>query len=149
MTPFITAGAAFLFGVLWFDLMFDVQLLAHRRAQIPDDVLASVSAYYARVTTAARPMNRLVAFAMVAMIASIVVGLARGEEPNWLGWVSLPLAILPVALAGARTVANAIRLGTRADLPLRQTELAMSIFADHVFCATCIVTLLALQLIFG
>ncbi|MBK8331826.1 MAG: hypothetical protein IPL07_05445 [Acidimicrobiaceae bacterium] len=28
----ITAGVGFLIAVLWFDLMFDVQIVAHRRA---------------------------------------------------------------------------------------------------------------------
>jgi hypothetical protein len=32
VTPFVTAGAGFLLAVLWFDLMFDVQVLAHRFA---------------------------------------------------------------------------------------------------------------------
>jgi hypothetical protein len=27
VTPFITAGSGFLLAVLWFDLMFDVQLI--------------------------------------------------------------------------------------------------------------------------
>ena len=30
MQPFVVAGAGFLLAVLWFDLMFDVQVLRHR-----------------------------------------------------------------------------------------------------------------------
>jgi hypothetical protein len=149
MTPFIAAGAGFLFAVLWFDLMFDVQVVPHRSGEVPEQVLASVARYYARVTTAASPMNRLVALAMVTTIASVAIGLARGDHPVWLGWVSLTLIVAPVALAGGRTVRNAVRLGTRSDPIDRQGELAKTVLLDHVLCATSIATLLALQLIFG
>ena len=64
MTQFVAAGAGFLLAVLWFDLMFDVQVLRVRPDEIPEPVLASIAAYYRRVTTAARPMNRLVAAAI-------------------------------------------------------------------------------------
>ena len=54
MAAFVTAGAGFLLAVLWFDLMFDVQVIGHRGAVLPEAVLASIAAYYARVTTRAR-----------------------------------------------------------------------------------------------
>jgi len=61
-TPTIAAaGAAFLLAVLWFDLMFEVQSRGHAGDPLPSEVLASISAYYRRVTTEAYPMNRLVA----------------------------------------------------------------------------------------
>ena len=60
MNAFVAAGAGFLLAVLWFDLMFDVQVL---RGQ-PDAAVASISAYYRRVTTDARPMNVLIGAAM-------------------------------------------------------------------------------------
>ncbi len=44
-------GAGFLTAVLWFDLMFDVQTRQHRGDVLPGDVLASIGAYYRRVTT--------------------------------------------------------------------------------------------------
>jgi hypothetical protein len=40
--------------------MFDVQTRKHT-GDLPPEVLASISAYYRRVTTEAYPMNRLVA----------------------------------------------------------------------------------------
>ena len=61
LTAFVTAGAGFLLAVLWFDLMFDVQALPHRGHELPEHTLASIAGYYRRVTTTARPMNRLVA----------------------------------------------------------------------------------------
>ena len=149
MTPFICAGAGFLFAVLWFDLMFDVQVVRHAASEIPEPALESIAAYYARVTTAARPMNRLVAAAMVGTLASIVISLARGDHPVWVGWVSLPLVLGAIALAGAHTVPNAVRLGTRRDPGERQRELAKAVCRDHLLCASAIATVLAVQLIFA
>jgi hypothetical protein len=96
MTPFVTAGAGFLLAVLWFDLMFDVQALFHRGRELPEDTLASIAGYYRRVTTTARPMNRLVAAVMLATVGAIVVQIVRGIGRNgwggyrssWLAWRS-------------------------------------------------------------
>jgi hypothetical protein len=143
---FVTAGGGFLLAVLWFDLMFDVQALGHREGDLPEAVLASVAAYYARVTTAARPMNRLVATVMLATIAAIVAELADDELPAAVGWVSLALAVAPVALVAARTVPLAVRLGTRADPAARQSALARSVLREHVLCFASIAALIALQL---
>ena len=127
--------------------MFDVQVLAHPgREQLPDEVLASIARYYARVTTAARPMNRLIATVMLATLAAIVVEIAAGELDAWIPWVSLALALPPIVLAATHTVPSAVQLGTRRDLPQRQSAAARSIFRDHVFCVTSITALLVLQL---
>jgi hypothetical protein len=149
MVAFVTAGAGFLLAVLWFDLMFDVQVVAHRDGNVPEGVLASIAGYYRRVTTAARPMNRLIATVMLATLAAIVVEVARAEPMQWVAWASLALAAAPIALAGGRIVPMAVRLGTRADAPERQSELARAIFRDHVLCAASILLLLVLQLSFA
>ncbi len=146
MTPFITAGAGFLLAVLWFDLMFDVQTVGVRGEQLPEPVLASIAGYYGRVTTAARPMNRLVAAAMLLTLGTIIAQIARGERAAWVGWVSLVLAGVAIVLAGARTVPHAVRLGSRRDSPSAQTALARSILSDHLVCAAAIVAVLAIQL---
>src|ERR671929_1665071 len=98
MTASVTAGAGFLLAVLWFDLMFDVQTLRHRERELPEDVLRSIAGYYRRVTTSARPMNRLVAAVMLFTVAAVVAQLADGDEPRWVGWVSLALVGAPVLL---------------------------------------------------
>ena len=121
--------------------MFDVQA---RGREVGEDALASIAAYYARVTTKARPMNRLVALAMVATLAAIVVQLARGG--GWPAWASLALVVLAVGVAGAHTVPAAVRLGTRRDPMDVQTALARSILRDHVVCFACIATVIVLQL---
>jgi ER membrane protein SH3 len=148
-TAFVTAGAGFLLAVLWFDLMFDVQVLAHRDGTLPEGVLASIAGYYGRVTTAARPMNRLIAIIMLATLAAIVVEVARAEPRQWVAWASLALAAPPIALAGGRIVPMAVRLGAQSDPPERQSQLARDIFRGHVFCVVAIAGLLVLQLSFA
>jgi hypothetical protein len=149
MNAFVTAGAGFLLAVLWFDLMFDVQVARLPAGELPPETLASIAAYYARVTTAARPMNRLIAAAMLATLAAIVVELANGLGHAWVPWVSLPLALAPILLAGVRTVPSAVRLGTRRDSIARQSGLARAILREHVFCFASIAALIAVQLAAG
>jgi hypothetical protein len=146
VSAFVTAGAGFLLAVLWFDLMFDVQVLGQSGQELPEQRLSSIATYYARVTTAARPMNRLIVVAMLATLAAIVVEVVNGSVPSAVAWVSLALAAAPIGLVGARTVPNAVRLGTRADTPQQQSALARSILREHVFCFASIAALIALQL---
>jgi hypothetical protein len=146
VSAFVTAGAGFLLAVLWFDLMFDVQVLSHSERSLPEGVLASVAGYYGRVTTSARPMNRLIAGVMLATLAAIIVQIARGEHPVWAAWASIALASAPILLAGLRTVPSAVRLGGRGDTVERQSELARSICREHLLCFTAIAAVLAIQL---
>jgi hypothetical protein len=147
MEAFVAAGAGFLLAVLWFDLMHDVQVRGHEAdADLPEPVLASIAGYYARVTTAARPMNRLVALAMLATVAAVVVEIVEGLDPAWLPWTTLALAVVPIGLAGARTVPSAVRLGTRRDDAATQSALGRTIYGDHRLCLVCIAVGLVLQL---
>jgi len=141
-----SAGGGFLLAVLWFDLMFDVQVRGAGDGDLDEARLASIAAYYARVTTAARPMNRLIATVMLATLAALAVEIADGGAPAAVAWVSLGLAAAPILLVGVRTVPSAVRLGTRSDSPARQSELARSIYREHVLCAGSIAALLILQL---
>jgi hypothetical protein len=149
VSAFVTAGGGFLLAVLWFDLMFDVQTRGHGDGDLPEEVLASIAGYYNRVTTAARPMNRLVAAAMLVTLASIVVQIARGDHPRWLGWASVALAVAPIVLAATHTVPNAVRLAGRGDSAERQSGLARSICRDHLLEVVAIAALLAVQLVFA
>jgi hypothetical protein len=149
VNAFVTAGAGFLVAVLWFDLMFDVQVLAHREGLLPEAVLASIAGYYARVTTAARPMNRLIAAVMLATLAAIAVELAHGHPTRWISSASLALALSAIGLAGGWIVPRAVQLGTRRDTAEHQSALARSIFRGHVFCIAAMVGVLVLQLGFG
>jgi hypothetical protein len=145
MQALAAAGAGFLLAVLWFDLMFDVQLVGHK-SDVPEPVLASISAYYKRVTTDARPMGRLVAVVMVATAAAIVAEIISRRGPHWAPWVSLVLVIGAVTLAGGRTVPRAVRLGARRDPFAGQVHLARSILGDHLVCLTTMAALLVVQL---
>jgi hypothetical protein len=149
MTAFVSAGGGFLLAVLWFDLMFDVQALGRHGARLGEEQLSSIAAYYARVTTAARPMNRLIAVVMLATLAAIVVELSGAGVPSVVAWISLLLAAAPIVLVGARTVPAAVRLGTRGDGLELQRSLARSILREHVFCLVSIAALVALQLAYS
>lgn len=147
MRALSSAGAGFLLAVLWFDLMFDVQARGHRTGELPDDVLASIAGYYARVTTAARPMNRLVALAMLVTLGALIAELFGDELSVWRAAASLALTLGAVGLAAAHTVPSAVRLGTRHDDASTQSRLARSILRDHLWCVAAIGAVLGLQLL--
>jgi hypothetical protein len=144
----LVACSGFLLAVLWFDLMFDVQVLRHRGARVlPEPVLASIAGYYRRVTTDAYPMGLLVGAAMVLGLAAALERLLRGTAPLGVRLLALALLAAPTALAGARTYPSAARLATRADSIERQSVLARGICRDHLVCLACISALLGLTLV--
>lgn len=150
MLAAITAATGFLIAVLWFDLMFDVQVWPHRRADLlPESVVDSIATYYRRVTTDASPMNRLVALVMVVLLALLVGQATRGSTPVWLSVVSLAAAVAAIGLALGRVVPAAKRLGNHPDSQRATTALARSIFRDHVLFLGLMVTLLVVQLVAG
>jgi hypothetical protein len=138
------SGAGFLLAVLWFDLMFDVQA---RRLDDPDGDarVASIADYYRRVTIEAYPANRLVALVMLSTIAGSVVQLVRAPAGRGRALLALLLVAGPVALAAARVLPNAMRLGARRDPPAVQRQLARAIWRDHLLCFAAILAFLALQ----
>src|SRR5438034_10258010 len=93
MSAVLTLTAGFLLAVLWFDLMFDVQVLGRRPVGEPlaEPVLASIAAYYRHVTTSARPMSYLVGLVMlVTMDGSLIhVGVGGGPVAIRLGALAL------------------------------------------------------------
>ena len=143
----VTAGAGFLLAVLWFDLMFDVQVIPHRRTELPEPVVASISTYYRRVTTEAGRMSRLVALVMVVTVVAIIVEIARSDGPPVARWLSLVLAVVPIGVAATRTVPRAVRLGARRDPHHVQATAARSICTEHLFCLGSIAALLVVQLV--
>lgn len=151
MASLLTACAGFLFAVLWMDLIFDVQVLRFRSApsDLPEPVLASIAAYYHRATTTSAPMGRLIAAVMVTLLGALTYESARGPEPWWLLVLSAVLAGLPIILALAQTVPDAVRLGRRADGPPEQTRLARSVCRDHLVCAGCMFAFVVLWVVYG
>lgn len=146
MQRVLAACGGFLLAVLWFDLMFDVQVLWHGVGALPEDVLASIAGYYRRVTTEAFPMNRLIAAVMLVTVGGAAYAWARGAGPRWRARAALLSAALPVGLAALRVVPNAVRLGTRADSLDIQSQLARCVCYDHLICFAAIGVFLALQL---
>jgi hypothetical protein len=145
MHTVIAAGAGFLAAVLWFDLMFDVQ--ARRAGAVPAQVLASIAAYYRRVTIEARPMSQLIAAVMLVVLGASIVEVVRGRDAWWVVWPSLGAAGLAIGLALSRTVPNAVRLGRAQDPVEIQSRLARSILRDHQLCLAAIAVVLGLQFV--
>ena len=140
------AGAGFLIAVLWFDLMFDVQTRKHSGDTIPAEVLASISAYYRRVTIEAYPMNRAIAGVMLVTVLAILVEIVHSHRAWWIAWISLPAAASAIGLARFRTIPNAVRLGRAAVSPEAQSRLARAIYRDHLYCLAAMSVVLAVQL---
>jgi hypothetical protein len=117
------------------DLIFDVQVLPHRRAdELPEPVLASIAGYYRRATTTSRPMSHLIVVVMVILLGNLGFRSFRGADPGWLLVVSAVLAAVPMLLALVRTVPNAVALGARAGTAAEQSRLARAICRDHLVC---------------
>jgi hypothetical protein len=146
MHTFAAAGAAFLICVLWFDLMFDVQVRGHDGDSVPASALASISGYYRRVTREAWPMNRLIAVVMLLTLLVIVIEIVFGSYHWWIGWISLIAAVTAIGLARMRTIPNASRLGKSSDSPEEQSRLARAIYKDHLYCLAAMSLVLVLQL---
>jgi len=143
----LVLGGGFLFAVLWFDLMFDVQALrAPRGAPLPEPVLASIAAYYRRVTIDAHPMGRLVGVVMGITIAASIADLFAGDAAGWRRLASVALLVVPIVLALRRVFPNAARLAMRGDPIEEQSRLARAIAWDHVACLVAILAFLAIQL---
>jgi len=146
MHAYAAAGAAFLLAVLWFDLMFDVQTAGTGSGTLPPEMLTSISSYYRRVTTAARPMNNIVSLVMLLTLVALATEVASHDHPIWICVSSLLLAGSAIALAGLRTVRNAVTLGKREGSPQAQSDLARKVFYDHLYCLVAMTTVLTLQL---
>lgn len=139
------ACGGFLLAVLWFDLMFDVQVRAHPRGDLPEPVLASIAGYYRRVTIEAFAMSQAVAAAMLVGILALLRQWQTGAMASGTVLASLALAGVPIALALGRVVPNARRLGSRRDTVAVQSALARRIWRDHLVCLAAIVAFLAVQ----
>jgi hypothetical protein len=143
----LAAGGGFLIAVIWFDLMFDVQALrAPRDGPLPEAALASIMAYYRRVTVDASPMPYLVATVMAVTIAAAVVDLRSGTGSPAARVAAIVLLGVPVVFALGRVFPNARRLGAAQTSPEERSRLAREIAWAHVGCLAAMVGFLALVL---
>ena len=145
MTPVSIAVGGFLAAVLWFDLMFDTQVLGQPPGPLDEATLESITTYYQRVLIDASPMGRLVGASMLVGWVSVGFQLKRGELRGPLGWATAALLYAPTLLAGARIVPDAARLASRADTIAVQSELARTICWDHLTCLAAIALFIGLQ----
>ncbi len=146
MRPVSLVVGGFLAAVLWFDLMFDVQVFGQPPGPLDAAVLDSIASYYQRVVIDASPMGRLVGLMMGIGWLSVGFQLRRRELVGATGWTTAALLFAPTTLAALRVVPNAARLAGRADAVEVQSELARTIAWDHVVCLGAIVAFVALQL---
>jgi hypothetical protein len=148
-TALLAACGGFLLAVLWMDLIFDAQVLAHRSraGDLPEPVLDSIAGYYRRAVTESRPMSHLIAVVMAVLLGALGSRVVWGHDPGWLLALSTVLAAGPILLAATHTVPNAARLGGRSGSLADQTALARSILRDHLVCAVGISAFLVLWLV--
>lgn len=139
----VATCAGFLLAVLWMDLMFDVQVLRHRDAVLPEPVLASIASYYRRATTTSRPMGHLIAIVMLVLLVRLIIGAIHAHTTQ--SWIKVAICAVPIVLALTRIVPSAIRLGRRADSPELQSALARSICREHLFCFGALLVFLVLD----
>ncbi len=142
----LAACGGFLIAVLWFDLMFDIQVLGHPPGALPEAVLASIATYYRRAVVDAVPMNLLVGLVMLVAVGGCIRQLACRQVSLWLGIAGLLLVSAPTTLAFTRVVPAAARLALRTDTPEVQSEIARAICRDHMLCLAAIAAFVALQL---
>lgn len=146
----ITISGGFLLAILWFDLMFDLQVWPHwGQETLPEDVLASIAGYYERVTTDAAPMNLFVGAVMFLTIGAVIRNLFRGTQAVWVRVGTLILVSVPVTAAQAVIFPGAQQLAARTDSLAVQTNLANAIFTAHVACFVAISLMLILQFLPG
>ena len=125
--------------------MFDVQALGGP-AVLPDSVLHSIAAYYARATTASWPMGAAIGSVMIVAVTGALVRLVREPEARRRHAFALVLVAAPVALALLRVFPDAVRLGASSDpVPVR-SELARTILHGHLFCLASVAAFLIVQL---
>jgi len=139
----LAACAGFLMGVLWMDLMFDVLALGGDGV-VPEPALASIAAYYRRVTTDASPMGGLIAGVMLVAVAGAIATVVL--RPDARSIAAALLVTSAVGLALFRVVPNAVRLGQRSDAVAAQSTLARGIARDHLLCLAAVGAFLVLQI---
>jgi hypothetical protein len=83
---------------------------------------------------------------MLLTLVALASEVASHDHPIWICASSLLLAASAIALAGFRTVRNAVTLGKREGSPQAQSDLARTVFYDHLYCLVAMTAVLTLQL---
>jgi hypothetical protein len=143
LTVFVCIG--FMLAILYIDLMFDVLAVPHRRsgAELPKDVLESITRYYGRVTQ--NPY--VLVFVMLTTTVSLVLQIVYGLAPRWAAYTSLAAMGLAMAAGVIKVIPAARRLASGTDSREVQARVVHSVFAAHVLLLICILVVAAVQLV--
>ena len=133
----------FCVAILYLDLVFDTSAVPYRKsaAALPAGVLGPITTYYGYVTR--NPW--LLIYVMTVAIACIVVELAFGLVPRWVGYASLGVFGLIALLAVARVIPGATRLASGEESAEERSRLAHSLFPHHMLFLVLILALVLLQ----
>jgi hypothetical protein len=146
MQRLIMLSAGFLLAVLWFDLMFDVQVVPYLElGMVAEGVLDSISTYYRRVTTDAAPMPFLVGGIMLVAGAAVIVNLIRGRGALWNRSATAVLMLLPVIAARIKVLPDARLLGEGLGDQAARSALALDIFWLHAGALVVVLAAVVLQ----
>jgi hypothetical protein len=137
----LIACGGFLVGVLWMDLLFDVQIL--RIA--PEHAVDVIAGYYENATLRAYPMNRLISLIMIVTVLGAIYQLVRGRIERAQA-AAMILSGSAVGLALTRVVPNAMLIGTRPGSLDDQIALARAICVDHMICLALMVAFTTTQI---
>lgn len=146
MHSWVAAGAALLFAVVWWDMVFDSQVLKHPAGKLPPEALATISSYYRRCTIDGAPTMYLPLVVMVLVLAAIVWELRTAAIAPWVGWASLALAVVAVIDVAFIAVPRAQRIGRAGEPPEVLSGLARTVFKLHAVAAACWIVVIVLQL---
>ena len=141
-------GGGFLLAVLWFDLKFDVlawSALLHG-SELSEDAMQAIITYYRQATGTESSGLPLIMMMMALSVVAALVQTGRSQLPLMLRGAALLFLVAPIALAGGRVVPNARILATQTMDLQTQTDLAILILHDHLYCFSSITAFLLLQL---
>jgi cell division protein FtsW (lipid II flippase) len=138
---FLSIG--FLLAVLLTDMIFDAQALPYRGKdqRVPEEVLASLSHYYRRLTKIPQPLFAVMLTLLVVILSQII----KHRMAGWVGWSSLTLFLISAGYAVAFIIPTASQLSSRKDTIEKQSELAHRLFPAHALCFVLILALGAIQ----
>ena len=143
------SSQTFLCAVLWFDLMFDVQVFPYLKKKLPKSALDSICEYYKRVTIDASPMGKFVGIVMLFVVVSHILEFLENEGICfYLSILSFCCSFYGMLLASIRTLPYAMRLGRgKEDVEVLNT-LAFQVFYDHAssLCFMCIAVIIQLYI---
>lgn len=141
-------GGGFLLAVLWFDLKFDILALEALRTggAVSEDALSIIRTYYKQALATESGGFPLIISMMAIANLGALLQLRDQAVSLWVRVLAMGLVFPPVSLAGIRVVPNARVLGEGQISLAEQSDLAILILQDHLYCIVSICAFLALQL---